>query len=214
MSKIKVCGIRRIEDIEYVNNSRPDYVGFVFAESKRRVSVETVITLGSKLGRGIKKVGIFVNEAAESVMDTAKRCSLDVVQLHGSETPEYVENLQRMIKKDLKLNVEVWKAIRVKDIRSIEQMECFKADAFVLDAFSEGIYGGTGKAFDWGIAIEAKKHGKVFLAGGLNLQNVQEAVKAVKPYGVDVSSGVETDGFKDRQKVREFILKVREWDGR
>jgi phosphoribosylanthranilate isomerase len=210
MYKVKICGIRRQEDVEFVNRYKPDYIGFVFAESKRRVGIETASALGDRLDEGIKKVGVFVNESIENVLKTSLQCGLDIMQLHGDESHEYVEHLRDTVENSVIPNLEIWKAIRVKDIRSLDQMPLFKVDAFILDAFIESAYGGAGKVFDWNLAAHAKKYGNIFLAGGLDLANIQGALETVEPYGVDVSSGVEIGGYKDEEKIKEFINKVRE----
>jgi len=205
VTKVKICGIRRECDIEYVNLHLPDYIGFIFAPSKRRVTREYTNFLTTKLDKRIKKAGVFVNEQLEEVIKTAKECSLDFVQIHGDETPEYISCL----KSSLKVNTKIWKAVRVKNEDSIKSIEKFDADSFVLDAYSEDSYGGLGKVFDWKLAVEAKKYGNIILAGGLNLQNVAEAIKIVQPFAVDVSSGVESEGVKDEYKVKKFIYSAR-----
>ena len=204
MTKIKICGLRREKDIEFVNNHMPDYVGFVFAESKRRISPEEGKILINSLDRRIKKAGIFVNESLKNILRTILTCKLDIVQLHGEETKEFVKTLKQEMK-----NVEVWKAVRVKAGDEIKTLEGFKADAYLLDAYSEGSYGGAGKTFDWHLAVKAKEYGRIILAGGLQLSNIKEAVGLVQPYGVDISSGVETEGFKDSEKIKSFIYAVR-----
>lgn len=213
MSKVKICGIRRQQDIEYVNRLLPDYIGFIFAESKRRVDIETAKALSGALDDRIEKVGVFVNEAPHAILNIAVQCRLNAVQIHGNETPDYVEGLRRLLDEKGKGVMEIWRAIRVKDRASIEEMKAYRVEAFVLDAYAEGAYGGIGKAFDWSLAAEAKEYGKIFMAGGLNAQNVRKAIEQVKPYGVDTSSGVETEGFKDEEKIREFIYQVRNSSG-
>jgi phosphoribosylanthranilate isomerase len=204
MVKLKICGLRRNIDIEYVNRHLPDYIGFIFAESKRQVEPEQVKLLTGQLDYRIKKVGVFVNAALDKVLHTVDLCGLDVVQIHGDESPEYIYELKSKLK-----GTEVWKAIRVKDADSIKTMKAYNADAFVLDAYVDGCYGGAGKTFDWSLAIEAKNYGNIVLAGGLNLKNVREATGLVHPFAVDISSGVETDGFKDEEKIKDFIYSVR-----
>lgn len=203
MVKVKICGIRRQEDIEYVNAHMPDYIGFIFAKSKREISPLQAGMLASNLNKSIKKVGVFVNEDISKIIETAGECRLDVVQVHGDETPEYILNLKS------KLKMEVWKAVRVKDEKSLERLKDYEADKFVLDAYNESSYGGAGKVFDWNLAVEAKKYGDIILAGGLDPQNIKEAVSIVQPCIVDVSSGVETDGWKDGGKIKDFIYSVR-----
>ncbi|MDI3534867.1 MAG: phosphoribosylanthranilate isomerase [Thermosediminibacterales bacterium] len=202
LTKVKVCGIRRPEDIEFANILNCDYVGFVFAKSPRQVTKEQVKQLCRGLDSSVKKVGVFVNSSLEDVRITAHICGLDIVQLHGEEPPDYCEALEE--------EVEVWKAVRIKDSESLKTMENFSVKTFLLDSYSLKQYGGSGKVFDWKLALEAKKFGNIVLAGGLNPENVAEAIEIVKPMAVDVSSGVETGGYKDFNKMKRFIEKVRE----
>ncbi|UWV48296.1 phosphoribosylanthranilate isomerase [Acetivibrio thermocellus] len=214
MTCVKICGLRRKEDIDYVNLYKPQFAGFVFAESRRKVSKETARMLVKALLPLIKSVGIFVNEKKETVAEIVKYTGLDCVQLHGDETPEYVEKLKELLGRITEKRIEIWKAVRVKNKESLEIISEFDVDAFLLDAYVEGSYGGAGAVFDWQLAADvAAGHERIILAGGLNPENVKTAVAKVKPYGVDVSSGVETDGFKDAEKIRDFIMKVREADG-
>ncbi len=210
MTKIKICGLKRIEDIQYVNKYLPDYIGFVFAQSKRRVTLEQVMKLKNDLDLRIKTVGVFVNEDMDKVIEISKKCQLDCLQLHGDEDETYVENLKDLLNAHSVSAVEIWKAIRVKDESSIALLKSYKVDAFVLDTFVEGAYGGVGKVFDWSLAKLAKLYGKIFVAGGLNIENVRAVVEDVSPYGVDVSGGVETDGCKDQSKICSFVEKVKE----
>ena len=227
MTKVKICGLRRKEDVEYVNKYLPDYIGFIFAESRRKISIESAMELKKILSPKIKTVGIFVNEDLLKVLETTNQLSLDCIQLHGDETYEYVEYLKdkmkditrditRDITKDItrditknkikdKKEIEVWKAIRVKDGDSIKKMSCYNVDAFVLDTYIKGIYGGAGKAFDWELVSRAREFGKIILAGGLDTENISSAIQKVKPFAVDVSSGVETNWYKDEEKIRKFI---------
>lgn len=198
MTKIKICGIRREADVEILNKFLPDYAGFVFARSKRQVSIETVKLLAGLLDRRIKKVGIFVNETIESVLEKSIECKLDAIQLHGDETPDYVSELKQR-------GIEIWKAIRVKNDHSLIATRDYNADKYVLDCWQKESYGGTGMAFDWNIAAEAERHYDIILAGGLDSMNVGSAINTVRPFAVDVSSGVETDGWKDERKIKDFI---------
>ncbi len=209
MAKVKICGITRKEDIQYVNKYIPEYIGFVFAPSRRRVSPEKALELIKELDRRIKKVGVFVNESVEEVAYTAKKCGLDIVQIHGDEHEGYLERLREMLDSecwtDITERVEIWKAVRVRDTDSLNVLKSCNADAFLLDAYVEGSYGGAGKTFNWELVVKAAKTAKIILAGGLNKHNVVEARDLVQPYALDVSSGVETDGFKDEIKIRDFI---------
>jgi len=209
MTKIKICGIKRSEDVQYVNKYLPDYIGFVFAESKRKVSMEQAVKLRNELDPRIKAVGVFVNEDMDKVAETALKCRLDCIQLHGDENGQYVEDLRDLLKSQS--DIEIWKAIRIKDEKSLFILDEYEVDTFVLDTFVEGTYGGAGKVFDWKLAKLAKSFGKIIVAGGLSSDNVSDAIELVLPYGVDVSSNVETDGVKDEEKIRCFIEKVRSY---
>ncbi len=201
MTKVKICGLRRMQDIEYANQLQPDYVGFVFSQSKRMVSKESAKMLIDHLDGRIKRVGVFVNEKIEMVNEMTTSLGLDVVQLHGDEDDDYVENLKGI------LDVEVWKALRIKGITDLQRE--VKADKILIEGFVNGLYGGTGVRFDWSLIENFEFSRPVILAGGLNVSNVEEGIKKVRPYAVDVSSGVETDGYKDFEKMKEFIEKVR-----
>ncbi|MDI3528317.1 MAG: phosphoribosylanthranilate isomerase [Thermoanaerobacter sp.] len=200
MVKVKICGLRRKEDIEYANELKPDYVGFVFAKSKRQIEVEQALDLISLLDKEIKTVGVFVNEPVENVLKIAQTLNLDVLQFHGDETQDYVDNFK---------NFTVWKAIRIKDKEDLEKTKEFRVNSFVFDTLTKKEYGGTGKTFNWEVLKGFELNVPIILAGGLNENNVEEAIKIVNPYGVDVSSGVETEGYKDFKKLKSFIEKVR-----
>ncbi|MCL5031629.1 MAG: phosphoribosylanthranilate isomerase [Thermotogae bacterium] len=201
MTKIKICGLRRIEDIEYANRLRPDYVGFVFSQSKRIVSKANAKTLIANLDAGIKRVGVFVDENMNTVCEIVKSLDLDVIQLHGDENASYVDNLKKII------DIEIWKVLRVKTSEDLEFET--NADKILIESFAKGAYGGTGISFDWNLAEKFEFRKPLILAGGLNASNVEEGIRKVRPYAVDVSSGVETDGYKDFEKMKEFIEKVR-----
>lgn len=206
MAKIKICGLKRPADIEYVNQARPEYAGFVFAPSRRRVTVEESMLLCRQISPGIRKVGVFVNESRENILQIAGMCGLDVVQLHGDESGEDVTYLRRHS------DLNIWKAVRIKDTASLSDMAKYEVDAFLLDTYVDGSFGGTGKAFDWRIAREAGLMGRVILAGGLHAENVKSAIAIARPYGVDVSSGVETDGLKDEGKIKDFVCRARSYE--
>lgn len=205
---IKVCGLRRTEDIDYVNALKPDYIGFIFAKSRRRITTQEAINLKHILDENIKTVGIFVNEEIENVLDIAKSVNLDVVQLHGDENQEYIEELKLGFKTQ-KIKPEIWKAIRVKNKESLKKIELLEVDGILLDTYSSEAYGGLGESFDWRIVKDLKLDKKIILAGGLNIENVELAKNIVKPDIIDVSSGVEIDGFKDYEKMKIFIERGR-----
>ena len=198
MTKIKMCGLSRTEDIEAANSIKPDYIGFVFAEiSKRRVSALEASKLKSKLVPDIKAVGVFLDDKLDFVASMLNLGIVDVVQLHGSEDEEYIERVRQIT------NKPIIKAFIIRSKEDVERAERSTADYILLDGGK-----GEGKAFDWSLLKDIKR--PYFLAGGLNPDNVSDAVKALKPYAVDVSTGIETDGVKDREKMTAFANAVRE----
>ncbi len=212
MTKIKICGLKREEDIQYVNEVKPDYVGFVFANSKRRVTLDKAKELIALLDNSIKTIGVFVDEEIEKALEFGEKLNLHGFQFHGNEGAEYIKNFQ---------NFTVWKAMSIKvDLENgayeidkyKEQLNRYKdysIESIVLDSSVKGAEGGTGVSFDWEVVPKLNISKKLILAGGLNISNVQEAIKMVKPYAVDVSSGVETNGVKDYNKIKKFVEKVR-----
>ncbi len=204
MTRIKICGLRRECDIEYANKYRPDYIGFVFAKSRRTVTPEKAAQLLSGLDTGIKSVGVFVNESPENAASIAEKAGIDVIQLHGDENEEYIKKLRALT------GCEIWKAVKVEAGESIEGFP--GADRILLDKYKLGEYGGSGEKFDWKKYGGVKTAQPMLLAGGLSADNVSEGLSIFRPYGVDISSGVETDGFKDEIKIRDFIDKVRKFD--
>ncbi|MEW5994508.1 MAG: phosphoribosylanthranilate isomerase, partial [Candidatus Zixiibacteriota bacterium] len=182
-----------------------DALGFVFAESLRQVSHLDVKRIVRELPPLVTAVGVFVDETVETVRSMVQECSLDLVQLHGRETREYADTL----------GVRYLKSFRVRDASFVNEIETFGCRTFLLDTYSSRATGGTGTTFDWKLAVEAGKYGRVILAGGLTPENVAEALAIVHPYAVDVSSGVEAaTGRKDHEKIRRFIHEVRTWDYR
>ena len=198
MAKVKICGLMRPQDVKAVNEYMPDYAGFIFATSRRQLSIQQAKELISHLNGDIKRVGIFVNERPDVINMTKKQCGLDVVQVY--QDGYYIDSA---------IEGEVWMGIRVKDEDSLEELSKTKADAYLLDAYNPKAYGGTGEKFNWDIAYTASRQAKIVLAGGLDSSNVEEAIKTADPYAVDVSSGVETNGVKDAGKIRKFIEIVR-----
>jgi phosphoribosylanthranilate isomerase len=201
MTKIKICGLSRPMDIEFVNLAMPDYIGFVFAKSKRQVSEEKAWELKSALDPAIKAVGVFVNEEIDKIARLCRENIIDLVQLHGDEDMEYMKELKKQI------HLPVIKAARVRSVEDIVQADRLNSDYLLLDAYREGQYGGCGEAFDWKMIEKVGK--PYFLAGGIHTDNVVSALTQVRPYAVDVSSGVETDGVKDKKKIIDIITKVR-----
>lgn len=209
MARVKICGITCENDIEILNRYMPEYAGFVFAKSKRQITAEQAGRLVEKMSGSIRRVGVFVNAVQEDILGAVAAAGLDAVQLHGDETPEDVERLRFRLDSGIK----IWKAIRVRDADSINLLDGYSADCFLLDTYVKDSYGGAGKSFDWKYAETVGTHRCIFLAGGLNPDNVAEAIRTVKPFGVDVSSGVESDGSKDETKIRDFINAVKEAEG-
>lgn len=200
--KIKLCGVKRLEDILFMNEFKPDYVGFVFAGTKRRLTVPEAAELAAGLNPDIKKVGVFVDEEPGMVVLAAKQIGLAAVQLHGAEDAPYLKEIRRLLP-----GTEIWKAVRVKDAQSIEDALKLPADLLLLDSFSPFENGGTGIP----VNLEAIKNAGIkrpyFLAGGLNCENIGRIVREMSPCGVDVSSGIETGGIKDRRKI-ETIMRI------
>jgi phosphoribosylanthranilate isomerase len=199
--KVKICGMTQLKDALFAVEQGVDAVGFIFyKKSPRAVTMKTVREIITKLPPLVDTVGVFVNESAERLNKIADYCGLDLVQLHGEESPAFCRKIHR----------RVIKAFRVKDLQSIKQLEKFSVSGFLLDTFSDDLHGGTGKTFDWNLALPAKKMGPVILAGGLTPRNILQAVRQVRPYGVDVCSGVEkSPGIKDLEKVRVFLKNIR-----
>ncbi|MBQ9749468.1 MAG: phosphoribosylanthranilate isomerase [Clostridia bacterium] len=197
MTKIKLCGLFRACDIEAANELRPEYIGFVFAQKSRRyVSAEKAAKLKRLLHTDIKAVGVFENESLQNVADMLKNGVIDLAQLHGNEDDEYIKKLRTLADKP------IIKAFRIKYEQDITKANASTADYVLLDSGA-----GTGTVFDWNLI--AKIDRPYFLAGGLDTENVSEAVKKLKPFAVDVSSGIETNGLKDKTKMAAFVVAVR-----
>lgn len=200
---VKFCGMRRVEDIEYANEYRPDYVGFILSQGfKRSVSTEDFLALEKGLDKNIKKVGVFVNERPNNILDIAEH--LDVIQLHGDEDYSTVMFYSN------KTSCEIWKAVRAKSPEDIEQYKWHSIDKLLIDSFSENAYGGTGKRINTEIVKNAEITKPFFIAGGITAENVSEIVRDVRPYGVDLSSSIETDGFKDFSKMKSIMRILKE----
>ena len=197
MTRIKLCGLSRECDIEAVNEIKPEYIGFVFAKkSKRYVTFETAAKLKVKLDDSIKAVGVFVDEAPDEIKSCVKVGAIDIVQLHGSEDNQFIRNLRAIV------NVPIIKAITIASADDLANVNESAADYVLLDSGA-----GTGVSFDWSLLSNIER--PYFLAGGLDCTNAALAVKKLHPYAVDVSSGIETDGVKDKNKMTEFVLNVR-----
>lgn len=204
--KIKLCGIRRFEDISYVNEFKPDYIGFVFAPSKRQISADFAAKLRAELDSGIKAVGVFVNSSPEETAHTAETVGLDVIQLHGDENKSFISSLRKITQ------CEIWKAIRVRTSEDIITGDNMGADKLLLDSYSSESYGGTGKKANLDAIKKSNIKTPFFLAGGLNAHNIVSALQSISPFGADISGGIETNGFKDKNKIKEIINLVRSAD--
>lgn len=197
MTKIKICGMRRPEDIEYANELLPEYAGFILAEGRRRtVSVLQMEHLSANLDARVQRVGVFVDQPVDWIGGLARDDLIDVIQLHGQETNEDIRKLKKVTDK------VIVKAFRVRSQRDCEEAERSEADLVLLDAGA-----GDGKSFDWDLVRGIRR--RFFLAGGLTPENAADAVAGLKPWGVDVSSGVESGGVKDFAKMKDFIDAVR-----
>ncbi len=202
MIRVKICGISEIETALVAAEAGADAIGLVFAPSRRRVSVAQARAISAAMPPFVNKVGVFADEVPSRVEEVVAACGLDVIQLHGDEPPEVCAELR----------MPILKAIRVKDASSLEVMGAYHVAAFLLDTYVAGVAGGSGRPFDWDLAAQAARSARIVLSGGLTPDNVQEALSRVRPYGVDVSSGVETNGRKDPQKIRAFVARVRDWE--
>src|ERR1041385_1824455 len=201
--KVKICGTTNLADAQAAVAAGADMVGFIFADaSPRRVSIETAAEIALQLPEHVVKVGVFVNAPADFVARAIHECRLNLLQFHGDEPPAFCTQF----------GVMSMKAFRVRDAQSLDALLEYPTDAWLLDAFADGKAGGTGKTFNWDLAVAAQKFGKpIFLAGGLTPENVADAVRRVRPFAVDVSSGVESSpGKKDPAKVQAFVRAAKE----
>lgn len=201
MLKVKICGITNLDDALHAVECGADALGFNFyKKSPRYVDPEQAKKIFEEIPPSVWKVGVFVNQPEEVVADLSQVLGLDYLQFHGDETPYYCEQFV----------TPYWKAFRLKDEASLELMKKYSCDYYLIDTYVEKAYGGTGITGNWDLAVNAKKVGKIFLAGGLRPDNVEEAVRVVRPDGVDVASGVEeSPGKKSHAKVEEFIQKAK-----
>ena len=215
--KVKMCGISKVETIPAVVEAKPDYMGLVFAPSKRQVTVDQAKTLVEELHKQynkrynsgaeqstndeIKTVGVFVNETLDNLITIAKEVNLDAVQLHGDEDEAFIQSLKE------RTNVEVWKAVQIRSAADAEAWIDSSADMLLFDAYHKDERGGTGEVFDWSCLDEFER--PFMLAGGIDSTNVARAIRMVRPYGIDISSGIETDGVKDDEKIKAFTNIVR-----
>lgn len=234
--KVKICGISKVETIPAIVEAKPDYMGLVFAPSKRQVTVEQAKTLVDELHKQyekvycevtapmhtdtaqdsqdskefvqensnfekIKTVGVFVNETVENLLKIAEEVKLDVIQLHGDEDEAFIQSLKECT------NVEVWKAVQIRSASDAEKWIDSSADMLLFDAYHKDERGGTGEVFDWSSLDEFER--PFMLAGGIDSTNVARAIRTVRPYGIDISSGIETECVKDDEKIKAFTNIVR-----
>ena len=206
MLKLKICGMRRPEDIEMANRHKPDYIGFVFADSPRKVSYEQAKELSELLSDAIVPVGVFVNEHMKLIVDLFKDGIIEMAQLHGDEDEKYIRNLKDKSIEETGKQIPVINAIEIKEGADYDD-ELLKwrdsvSDYFILDSGK-----GSGKTFDWSLIDKESEFfmNSIFLAGGLNSENLALAIEEFNPFAVDLSSSVETDGFKDEEKIKEII---------
>lgn len=195
--EIKICGLKRVEDALMVNEfENIKYVGFVFANTPRKITIEKALEIKKNLRPDIKTVGVFAGQPMEEIIEIMEKADLDVCQLHSGETNEECGFI----------NKTVWKSISVKDKESAEIAESYtNADGFVLDTFKKNQWGGTGETFDWSAVEDFSKNHFTILAGGINSTNVNDAIEKVSPNIIDLSSSVEVDGFKNYDKIKEFM---------
>jgi phosphoribosylanthranilate isomerase len=199
---VKICGITNLGDAQAAVEARADALGFVFYEkSPRHMTIPAAAGIAKQLPGFVMRAGVFVNALKADVLRAIGECGLNLLQFHGDEPPEYCSQFGLMS----------MKAFRMRDAETLKELPKYKTDAWLLDAYSPEAVGGSGEKFNWDLAVEAQKFGKpIFLAGGLTPENVAEAVRKVRPFGVDVSSGVEASpGRKDHVKLRAFINAVK-----
>ena len=202
MPEIKICGITNLDDARAACDAGADYLGFVlFNKSPRAISPDALCRIREKLDKNTKYVGIFVNKPPLAVAKIAAECGLDIVQLCGEEQYDSFRLLP----------LPIWRVIRIQNEQAMPAPSKWPAERYVLDSSQAGLYGGTGTAMDWTIAARIAKEHKIMLAGGLNTNNVATAIRIVRPFGVDVSSGIELRrGKKDHEKLRFFIEVVKQ----
>lgn len=208
--KIKICGLKRVEDIGYANEVKPDYIGFVFAPSKRQISYEQAKNLKLQLNKDILAVGVFVNASIQEIRMCIQDGTIDVVQLHGNETNEYIRRLKTEVNNsksnNSKLNENIYipiiKAVTVSNIDDIKKCTSSEADYLLYDSGS-----GSGRVFNWDFLKESSR--PYFLAGGICQENIHQAIEAENLFCIDVSSGAEIDGVKDLEKMKKIVNVVR-----
>jgi phosphoribosylanthranilate isomerase len=203
--KVKICGITNLPDAKAAAEAGADVLGFVFYDkSPRSISCEAATAIIRELPPFVIKAGVFVDAPEDTVLRAIRECGLNLLQFHGEETPDYC----------LQFGIMSMKAFRIRDAASLQALREYPTEAWLLDAYTPGKLGGTGEAFNWDLAREAQTWGRpIFLAGGLNPENVAEAIRRARPYAVDVSSGVEAaPGRKDAARIKAFIEAAKQTD--
>lgn len=194
--EIKICGIKTTEEIQLINGYPLQYIGFIFAKSKRQVTTEQAAALRKQVREDIKVVGVFMDQPVDFILEAIHTCGLDRVQLHGAESDALIRQMP----------VPVWKSIAVKDQESLKKLTAYPgAEGLLLDTFHKGATGGTGKVFNWNLVKDLSLRQQLILAGGLTPDNVTEAIDAVHPDVLDLNSGLETDLMKDPVKVARLF---------
>ena len=200
MTKVKICGLKEIEHVNTAVQAGADFIGLMFAPSKRRITVEEATELVKVIPSNVKKVGVFVNEEPAVIQEIAEKIGLDYIQYHGDETPELIQAI----------GLPAIKAFSIRTEEDVIRAASYDVDYYLFDAPGSDYRGGSGKSFDWTLLDQVKiPLEKVILAGGLNEENVGLAILLVEPFAVDVSSGVETDGRKNATAIAKFIEKVK-----
>lgn len=200
MAKIKICGLTSLNDISYINETGVDFAGFIFFhKSKRYITLNQAIEMKNLLNSSIKSVGVFVNENIKEIINIANYGVIDIIQLHGNETNENIKEIKE------KIGLPIIKALKADENLEFNIQNTI-ADYVLIDSFSTNKFGGTGITFDYGLIPNTDK--KFFLAGGLNIDNIDNAIK-MKPYCLDINSGVEIEGKKDRSKIIEIVKKIK-----
>ena len=200
--RVKICGITNGEDARSAVEYGADALGFVFAKSPRQVTKEQAGDIIAELPPFVSPVGVFVDERVDTIKEICSFCFINTIQLHGNEQPSYLNELE---------GYKVVKAFRIREEEDLKLLSNYKPHAFLLDSYVKEVMGGTGTAFNWEIARQAHKYGTIILSGGLTPENVKEAIQMVKPYAVDVSSGVESSpGRKDKKLMKQFIINAKE----
>ena len=200
--RVKICGITNNKDAHAAVEHGADALGFVFAKSPRQITKEQARDIINNLPPFVSPVGVFVDEQIDTLKEICDFCGIHTVQLHGNEPPLYLNDLR---------GYKIIKAFRIREEDDLKPLANYKPHAFLLDSFVKGVMGGTGVSFNWEIARQARKYGTIILSGGLTSENVKEAIQMVKPYAVDVSSGVESSpGKKDKLLVKRFIANAKE----